>query len=190
MIAQTEKRTPEEYLEFELNSNERHEYVNGDIILMTGGTPDHNELSIALASLLRSSLRGQFYRVFATDQRLWIPELSLYTYPDVMVLEKQIELQTGRTDTVMNACFIAEVLSKSTQDYDRGEKFVSYRTMKSFREYLLIDQYKVQIEHYVKTAAHQWLLSLYSDLNAVLSLATLDVEIEVSELYENLESIT
>jgi len=189
VITQTEKRTPEEYLEFELNSNERHEYINGEIILMTGGTPDHNELSIALASCLRSGLRRQPYRVFATDQRLWIPEPSLYTYPDVMVLEKPIELQPGRTDTIMNPCFVAEVLSKSTQDYDRGEKFVSYRTIESFREYLLIDQYKVQIEHYVKTAAHQWLLTLYSDLNAVLSFNTFDVAINIADLYENIESI-
>lgn len=78
MIAETEKKTPEEYLEFELNSHERHEYINGDIVLMTGGTPDHNELAIALASSLRSGLRGQPYRVFATDQRLWIPDVFVH----------------------------------------------------------------------------------------------------------------
>ncbi len=189
MIAQTEKRTPEQYLEFELNSNERHEYINGDIVLMTGGTPDHNELSIALASLLRSNLRGQPYRVFATDQRLWIPDASVYTYPDVMVLEKPIQLQTGRADTVMNPCLIAEVLSKSTQDYDRGEKFISYRTIESFREYLLIDQYKVQIDHYVKTAAHQWLLSIYSNLNSIIPISSCNVQLSISDLYENLDSI-
>jgi len=188
-MAQTEKRTPEEYLEFELNSSERHAYINGEIVLMTGGTPDHNELSIALASLLRFSLRSQPYRVFATDQRLWLPDVSLYIYPDVMVLEKPIQLQTGRTDTVMNPCLIAEVLSKSTQDYDRGEKFVSYRTIESFCEYVLIDQYKVQIEHYVKTAANQWLISIYSDLNTVLSLSSCNVQISIADLYENLDLI-
>lgn len=187
MIAQTEKKTPEEYLEFELNSHERHEYINGDIVPMTGGTPDHNELAIALASSLRSGLRGQPYRVFATDQRLWIPDLSLYTYPDVMVLDKPIQLQSGRTDTVINPCFIAEVLSKSTQNYDRGEKFVSYRTIESFREYLLIDQYKIQVEHYVKTAAHQWLLTIYSDLDTVVSFNVFDIQIKIADLYENIE---
>nr|WP_199298591.1 Uma2 family endonuclease [Leptolyngbya sp. FACHB-17] len=174
-------------MEFELNSHERHAYVNGDIVLITGGTPDHNELAIALAASLRSELRRQPYRVFATDQRLWIPDSSLYTYPDVMVLEKPIQLQPGRTDTVMNPCFVAEVLSKSTQDYDRGEKCVSYRTIESFREYLLIDQYKVQVEHYVKTGTHQWLLTLYSDLNAVISLNVFNIQIKIADLYENIE---
>ncbi|MBE9009687.1 Uma2 family endonuclease [Pseudanabaenaceae cyanobacterium LEGE 13415] len=190
MITQTEKTTIEEYLEFELNSDERHGYINGNIVLITGGTPDHNELSIALATFLRSGLRGQPYRVFATDQRLWIPEPSLYVYPDVMVLERPIQLQPGRTDTVINPCFIAEVLSKSTQNHDRSEKFLAYRSIESFREYLLIDQYKIQIEHYVKTAANQWLLTLYNDPNAVLTLNAFDVQISIAELYENVESIT
>lgn len=113
--------------------------------------------------------------------------MSLYTYPDVMVLDKPIQLQSGRTDTVINPCFIAEVLSKSTQNYDRGEKFVSYRTIESFREYLLIDQYKIQVEHYVKTAAHQWLLTIYSDLDTVVSFNVFDIQIKIADLYENIE---
>lgn len=179
--------TPEEYLELELASETRSEYCNGEIIPMTGGTPDHNELAINLASLLKSILRGKPYRIFATDQRLWIPARNLYTYPDVMVTEKPLQLQTGRTDTVINPCFIAEVLSKSTQDYDHGDKFSAYRTIESFREYLMIDQYSVHIEHYVKTAAHQWLLSEYDDPSVTLTLRTFDTQIEISALYENID---
>ena len=179
--------TPEEYLEFEVASEERHEYVNGEIRLMTGGTPDHNELAINLAALLKSTLRGKPYRIFGADQRLWIPDRNLYTYPDVMVVEKPLQLQAGRTDTVTNPCFIAEVLSKSTQDYDHGEKFSAYRTIDSFCEYLLIDQYSIHVEHYLKTAAHQWLLSEYDDPNAMLRLSTFDAEIEIITLYENID---
>ncbi|BAS54656.1 MULTISPECIES: Uma2 family endonuclease [Leptolyngbya] len=179
--------TPEEYLELELASETRSEYCNGEIIPMTGGTPDHNELAINLASLLKSTLRGKPYRIFATDQRLWIPARNLYTYPDVMVTEKPLQLQTGRTDTVINPCFIAEVLSKSTQDYDHGDKFSAYRTIESFREYLMIDQYSVHIEHYVKTAAHQWLLSEYDDPSVTLTLRTFDAQIQIAALYENIE---
>ncbi len=153
--------TREDYLEFEMASEERHEYVDGTIRLMTGGTPDHNELAINLATLLKSALRGKPYRIFGADQRLWIPERNFYTYPDLMVIEKPLQLQTGRTDTVTNPCFIAEVLSPSTQDYDHGEKFSAYRTVESFCEYLLIDQYSIHVEHYVKTAVNQWLLSEY-----------------------------
>ncbi|UBF26371.1 Uma2 family endonuclease [Kovacikia minuta CCNUW1] len=187
--------TREEYLEFEMASEERHEYVNGEIRLMTGGTPDHNELAINLATLLKSALRGKPYRIFGADQRLWIPALSeipargrnLYTYPNLMVVEKPLQLQTGRTDTVTNPCFIAEVLSKSTQDYDHGEKFSAYRTIESFREYLLIDQYSIHVEHYVKTAANQWLLSEYDDPDVTLSLSAFEAQIEIIALYENIE---
>ncbi len=155
--------TREEYLEFEVASEERHEYVNGETRLMTGGTPDHNKLAIHLASLLKSALRGKPHRIFGADQRLWTPgggvspkgNRNLYPYPNLMVVEKPLQLQTERTDTVTNPCFIAEALSKSTQDYDHGEKFSAYRTIDSFREYLLIDQDSIHVEHYVKTAANQ-----------------------------------
>ncbi|NES00354.1 MAG: Uma2 family endonuclease [Symploca sp. SIO1B1] len=179
--------TPEEYLELEIASDTRSEYCNGAIIPMTGGTPDHNELAINLAALLKSALRGKPYRTFATDQRLWISERNLYTYPDVMVIKKPLQLQTGRTDTVMNPCFIAEILSKSTQDYDHGDKFAAYRTIESFHEYLLIDQYNIRVEHYVKTAANQWLLSEYTDTSTILSLSTFDAQISIVDLYENIE---
>jgi len=110
MTQALEQRTysREEYLEFELASEERHEYVNGEIRLMTGGTPDHNEIVSNLLVALKLQLKEEPYRIFVTDQRLWIPDRNLYTYPDIMVVEKPLQLQTGRTDTVINPCFIAE----------------------------------------------------------------------------------
>src|SRR5690349_20953073 len=131
MITQTETKhySIDEYLELEIASETRSEYCNGEIIPMTGGTPNHNDIAGNLYILLKSALKGKGYRTFYVDQRLWIPSVSLYTYPDVMVLPNPLELQTGRKDTVVNPCFIAEVLSKSTQNYDRGEKFVAYRTI-------------------------------------------------------------
>ncbi|MBE9115853.1 Uma2 family endonuclease [Lusitaniella coriacea LEGE 07157] len=192
MIAQSETKryTIEEYLELEIASETRNEYHNGEIIPMTGGTPNHNDIAGNLYILLKSALRGKDYRTFYTDQRLWIPSRSLYTYPDVMVLPKPLELQTGRKDTVVNPFFIAEVLSKSTQNYDRGEKFVAYRTIPTFREYLLIDQYRVHVEHHVKTAAHQWLFSEYDDPNVTLSLSTFEITIQIAKLYENIDFST
>lgn len=179
--------TPDEYLELELASETRSDFCNGVIIPMTGGTPDHNEIAVNLASLLKFDLRGKPYRIFATDQRLWIPDRNLYTYPDVMVVEKPIQLQGGRTDTLVNPCFIAEVLSKSTQDYDHGEKFSAYRTIPSFGEYLLVDQYSIHVEHYIKTAANQWLLSEYDAPDITLNLQTVAAQINIAALYENIE---
>jgi Uma2 family endonuclease len=188
-IAQTKERiyTPEEYLELEIASETRNEYRNGEIVPMTGGTPNHNDLASNLLVSVKTALRGKPYRVFITDQRLWIPDVNLHTYPDIMVVPKPLELQTGRKDTVTNPCFIAEVLSKSTQNYDRSEKFVAYRTIPSFGEYLLISQYSVRVEHHVKTAPDRWLLSEYTDPTTILTLSSFDLQLSIADLYENID---
>ena len=105
MIAQVETKTytAQEYLELEVNSLDRHEFINGEIILMAGGTPDHNEIAINLGGALKLALKGKPYRTFSSDQRLWVPQLNNYTYPDLMVVAKPIELQSGRTDTITTA---------------------------------------------------------------------------------------
>lgn len=189
MIMQTGKKsyTIEEYLELELASETRSEYRNGEILPMTGGTPNHNDIAGNLYILLKSALKGQDYRTFYADQRLWIPAVNLYTYPDVMVLFKPLELQTGRKDTVVNPVMISEVLSKSTQNYDRGEKFVAYRTIPNFQEYLLIDQYRIHVEHHVKTAVNQWLFSEYDDPTVTLSLSTFEFQVQIADFYESVD---
>lgn len=189
MIAQTEKKTytTEEYLEREVKSESRSEYHNGEIVPMTGGTPVHNEIAINLVAFLKFALRGKPYHIFFADQRLWVPAVNLYTYPDVMVVSKPLELQTGRTDTIVNPCFIAEVLSKSTQNYDRSEKFIAYRTIPTFQEYLLIDPSRIHVEHYIKTGANQWLLSEYDEPTLTLSIGALDFQIQVADLYDNID---
>jgi Uma2 family endonuclease len=189
MVAQIEKHryTAEEYLELETVSDIRSEYYDGEIIPMTGGLPNHNKISGNLYVLLKSALKHQNCEIFLLDQRLWVPGAQLYTYPDVMVLPKPLELQTGRRDTVMNPCFSAEVLSKSTQNYDRGEKFVAYRSIPGFREYLLIDQNRVHVEHHIKAAANQWLFSEYDDPTVILSLDTFEVQVAIADLYEAID---
>lgn len=179
--------TAEEYLTLEVESDIRNEFRGGEIIPMTGGTPEHNEISRMLVFLLTAALRKQPYSIFVTDQRLWIPEPNLYTYPDVMVTPRPVELKPGRKDTVINPILIAETLSNSTKDYDRGDKFAHYRTLDSFQEYLLIDQYRPQVEHYAKQGDNQWLFTEYNDLEASFTLASVNVEISLAELYEAIE---
>ena len=179
--------TVDKYFELEFASEERYEYANGAIKLLAGGTPNHNFIVGNLLVALKSLLKNQPYDVFVLAQRLWILDRSIYTYPDIMVLKKPIQLQSGRNDTLINPCLIAEVLSKSTKDYDRSEKFRSYRTIKTFQEYLLIDQYQIHVEHYVKTAVNQWLLSEYTDPQVTLSLNSVDLELKIADLYENIE---
>lgn len=181
--------TAAEYLELEITSTERHEFANGAIRPMTGGIPDHNVIVGNLLVLLKLALRGQPYSTFVTDQRLWIPGYTRYTYPDVMVVSQPLQLQTGRTDTVTNPCLIAEVLSNSTKDYDRGDKFLAYRTIPTFQEYLLIDQYTIHVEHHVKTGPHQWLLSEYHRPDITLNLNSFDCSLTIAELYEDIDLI-
>jgi Uma2 family endonuclease len=189
MVTQLAKKTytVDEYLELELASETRSEYRNGEIIPMTGGTPNHNDISGNAYILLKSLLKTKKYRVFHVDQRLWIPTLKQYAYPDVMVASKPLEMQTGRKDTITNPCFIAEVLSRSTKNYDRSEKFANYRTIDTFQEYLLIDQYRIHVEHHVKTAVNQWLFSEYDDPNIAIALQFLDLQIKIADLYDNID---
>lgn len=183
----TKPCTSDEYLALEVQSDIRHEYRNGEIVPMTGGTPAHNRLSSALNALLWIGLRNKPYSVFVTDQRLWLPEVNLYTYPDVMVLANPIELKPDRKDTVMNAILIAEMLSDSTAAYDRGDKFAHYRTMETFQEYVLIHQDRPWVEHYVKQSGNQWLFTEYVGLEASFTLATVDVAIALIDLYDEIE---
>ena len=183
----TQPYTAEEYLALEVNAETRNEFHDGDIIAMTGGTPEHNEIIRMFIFLLTAALRKQPYCIFCSDQRLWIPAANLYTYPDVMVTAKPPELKPGRKDTVMDPILLGETLSKSTQNYDRGDKFAAYRTMKSVQEYVLIDQYRPQVEHYAKQSADQWLLTTYQGLDANFRLESVDVDIALAELYEAVE---
>jgi Uma2 family endonuclease len=179
--------TPEEYLEFEVNSDTRHEYIDGEIIPMTGGTPEHNEIASILNAALRVALKGKPYSIFVADQRLWIPDHNLYTYPDVMVVPRPFQRQQGQTDTIINPVMIAEVLSKSTKSYDRDEKFSAYRTIPTFQEYLLIDQYTSHVDQYFKTGSHQWIFTEYNDMESSISLSSIPSEIRLADLYESVE---
>lgn len=183
---QKQRYTPETYLELETQSEVRHEYRDGEMIEMSGGTPNHNRIALGLGSMVRLGLKRQPYDVFVVDQRLWIPALGRYTYPDVMVVADPIQLQAGRTDTVLNPILIAEVLSKSTREYDKSDKFAAYRTIATLREYLTIDQYVPQIEHYVKVEGG-WFLRDYVGLETSFFLEAIAVEIALADLYEKVD---
>ena len=177
----------EEYLAIEVESESRNEYRDGEIVPMAGGLPNHNRVTLNVASVLNFAFKGKLHEVFAMDQRLLIPKKRIYTYPDVMVIQGQLELQPGRKDTVMNPLLIVEVLSKSTDDYDRQEKFRAYRSIPSFQEYMLIDQYSQHVEQYVKVGAKKWNLQEYDETDTVVKLVTIDLEIAIADIYDKVE---
>lgn len=176
--------SPEEYLSLEVESEEKHEYINGKIISMASTNPNHNKIAGNFYAALNFGLKRQPYQVFITEQRLWIPTQQIYIYPDVMVIEGELQFQEGRRDTLTNPLIIVEVLSKSTEGFDRGKKFAAYRTIPTLKEYILIDQYTMQIEQFTKTESGQWLLSDYRGEDSKLSLKFIDFEITLADLYD------
>ena len=187
-IAQEQRYySPEEYLEIEVNSQERNDYIDSQIIPTTIETPNHNQIAGNFSAGLNFTLKRQPFRVFVTDQRLWIPDKKVYTYPDVMVVAKPLELQEGRRDTIVNPVMLAEVLSNSNKSNDRDEKFAAYRTISTFKEYVLIDKYTMHVEQYSKTDNNKWIFSEYEDENELISLISVPFEISLADIYDNVD---
>jgi Uma2 family endonuclease len=190
MVAQVQTQSiysPEEYLALEIASETRNEYIDGEIIPMTGGLPNHNQIALNLAGNLNSLLRKQPYRVFINDQRLWIPKKRIYTYPDVMITPRDLVYQEGRKDTLTNPIAIVEVLSKSTSNYDRGDKFTAYRTIPSFQEYLLVDQYHHYVQKYTKIGTKKWEFQEYDRLEDEVNFSSVSFAIALTEIYDQVE---
>ena len=185
-IQATEQRyySPEEYLELEEAAEYKSEYRDGEIIPMTGGTTNHNQIALNVSVALSIAFKRQDYRVFIGDVRLWIPRKRIYTYPDVMVISGQPEYFNERKDTITNPQVIVEVLSKSTKAYDRTEKFNAYKAIPSFQEYILIDQAKIQIEQYSKTANKRWLYREYDEEDTGLVFNSFQLEVPLTDIYE------
>lgn len=182
----TKHYTPAEYLELEEQSASKNEYHNGEIRPMTGGTTNHNTITLNTALLLKLALKGQPYKVFMNDVRLWIDRDRFYTYPDLMVISDQPIYQSQNQTIVTNPTLIVEVLSKSTRNYDLGEKFGYYRTIPTLREYLLIEQSHPQILHYAKVDT-KWLLTEYENISDLISLQSLPCELAIAQIYEDIE---
>lgn len=186
MQLQTPKRhyTPEEYLALEEEAEFKSEYRDGEIVSVTGGTTNHNKIALNFAANLKFALREQDYDIYIGDVRLWIPRYRQYTYPDVMLI-KGNPIYTGTsTTTVMNPLLIVEVLSKSTKNYDQGDKFLYYRSLPELKEYILIDQAKYHVIQHTKTNDRKWLLTEYESENIGVLLSSIEVQIDVSEIYE------
>ena len=154
---------------------------------MTGGTPNHNDIAGNLYAFLKLALRGKGYKVFITDLRLWIRQYQVYTYPDLMVIKDRPVLQENRNDTITNPLLIVEVLSKSTKNYDQGDKFDYYRSIPGFLEYILVDQYSCYVKQFAKASDGRWWLSEYKNENDIVNFASLDCAIELSRIYEEIK---
>ncbi|WP_414545483.1 Uma2 family endonuclease [Nostoc sp. CCY0012] len=186
-VTQQRYYTPEEYLALEEAAEYKSEYIDGQIIPMADGTINHNQIALNLSTELNFAFKKQSYRVYMGDVRLWIPQKSIYTYPDVMILADEPEFFNNRQDIILNPQVIVEVLSKSTKGYDRENKFESYRTISTFQEYLLIDQTRIHVEQFSKTGKKQWSLREYDEEDEAIALATVPFEISLQDLYNKVQ---
>ena len=174
--------TPAEYLALEDRAEFRSEYHDGEIIPMTGGSFTHNEIVTNLCSI-KAALRSKGYRLYSSDVRVWISKYHKFTYPDVMVIQGQPIPYEKRSDTLLNPRLIIEVLSKSTEDYDQGDKFKFYRSIPDLQEYVLINQYELEIQHYVKSDGGFWIYRAYEALEDAIALTSIDTKILVADIY-------
>jgi Uma2 family endonuclease len=177
----------EEYLALEEAAEFRNEYHDGEIFSMAGGTTNHNRIAINLCTALDVATHNLDCQVYMSDVKLWIPKIRRFLYPDVMITADPPIYYQKRKDTITNPLVIVEVLSKSTRDYDRTDKFKFYRTLPSFQEYLLISPWEFHVEQYVKTPTLQWLFSESEGPEVALELKTIPFQIPLKTLYKKVD---
>jgi Uma2 family endonuclease len=181
------KLSEEQYLAIERAAEFRSEFVNGEMFAMSGGTMRHSALQANILVELSPLIRGRGCRAFAADMRVRVSATGMYTYPDVSVLCGRPQLADEHADTLLNPIVIFEVLSPSSEKYDRGLKFQSYRTIESFQDYILVDQDRVRIEHYTRQGSNTWNLrdcqGLYEDLVVV----SLGVTLSLRRIYDGVD---
>ena len=182
-----ERFTPNEYLAMERAAQYKSEYIDGEIIAMVGASEPHNLIVTNIVGELSVQLRGRQCRVYASDMRVDVRESGLYAYPDVVALCGEPILEGDEQDNLRNPAIIVEVLSKSTEAYDRGKKFMKYRKIESLSEYLLIAQDKSQVEHYVRQANGGWLLSESTAVSDEIHLASIDSHLKLSVIYDKVQ---
>jgi len=176
--------TAEEYLEMERKATQKHEYYKGEIFVMPGATLKHNTIQQNFCRRTGNFLEGKACRVIGSDLRVHIPPHSLYTYPDAIIVCGKPQLLDEELDTLLNPVVLVEILSKSTQTYDRGDKFMMYRDIASLKEYILIGSETVSVEHFTKQENGTWLLEEIKNISGMLHVRSIDFSLPLTQLYE------
>src|SRR4051812_28242241 len=175
--------TPEEYLELERAAEYKSEYINGEIYAMTGGSEEHNTIAGNIYMSLRTQFRGRPCRAYIIDVRMRVSATKLHTYPDVMAVCGPRQFGEGPKDTLLNPTVIFEVLSPSTELYDRGDKFAHYRRLTSLTDYVLIAQNRAWVEHYGLRDDRWTLVTEASDLSESIHMESIGCTLALAEIY-------
>lgn len=179
--------TGEEYLETERKATQKHEYYQGEIFAMSGASLRHNQIQMNFLGETRNYLKGKSCQVVGSDMRVHIPSNSLYTYPDAVIVCGKPQLLDNEMDTLLNPTVIVEILSRSTQSYDRGDKFMLYRAIPSLKEYILIGSESVGVEQFIRQENDTWILKELKNSTEALHLPSINFTLPLSQLYEGIE---
>jgi Uma2 family endonuclease len=182
--------TLDEYLALDHESEEKIEFWDGHVFTLAGASANHNQIQVNALVALRNKLRGRECRVFPSDMRVGVPAYSPYRYPNLSALCGNAVIETlGKQDVLINPSLIVEILSDSTADFDRGYKFTyyNYKSIESFTEYILIAQDRPHVTQFIKQDENNWLNREFNSIDDRFHLASLDCELELSELYEGVE---
>jgi Uma2 family endonuclease len=190
MSSQANKRyTAEEYLALERQAECKSEYYAGDIFAMAGASRWHNLIVTNVVRELSLQLKGRPCTTYPSDMRVKISPTGLYTYPGVTVVCGEAQFEDTQQDTLLNPTLIVEVLSESTEAYDRGGKFAHYRKLASLMEYVLIAQTKPHVEHYVRQPDNRWLLAEADSVHQTLHLPSIDCHLALAEVYDKVDIV-
>jgi Uma2 family endonuclease len=186
-VAIKSKYTPQEYLEIERKAETKSEYFNGEIFALAGASKEHILIVTNIIVELGTQLKKRPCQVYSTDMKVKALRSGLYTYPDIIVVCDKPEFEDEHKDILLNPTLIAEVLSESTEAYDRGKKFEHYRNVESLKEYLLIAQDKHSVEQFIKQNDGSWLFLETSDSEGVVRLRSINCELLISDVYHKVE---
>jgi Uma2 family endonuclease len=181
------KLTPAEYLDIERAAAYRSEYFDGEMFAMAGGSPRHSLISANIIRELGNGLNRRPCAAYESNLRILVSATGLYTYPDASVICGPLEFEDERRDTILNPTLLVEVLSDSTEAYDRGKKFSHYRQIPSLREYLLVSQEEAKIERFLRNEDGSWTLTEAAGLEATLPLPSLGIEISLGEVFDKVD---
>ena len=182
-----QKFTIEEYLAMEEAATEKHEYYKGEIFAMSGPKVPHNTISINMLVELGNKLKGKKCRPFSSDQRIHIETNTLFTYPDISIICGEPETLNNDNWNVLNPAIIIEVLSPSTRNYDRGEKFKLYRDIPALKEYILVDSETIHIEIFRLNDSNHWELEEYDAVEEMLYIKTINERISLADIYAGVQ---
>ena len=182
MVAHVRRMSPEEYLAFERSSPEKHEYLWGEVFAMAGASYEHNFVVANLVGEFRAVLRQKPCNIFPSDLRVFIPATGRYVYPDGLIVCGEPRFSDEQNDTLCNPKVVFEVLSDTTEAYDRGDKFAQYRTIESLSDYVLLSQKEPLVEHFRRQADGSWVMRDHR-AGTTLVIESVGCEVAVDELY-------